>query len=60
MAVAFNPAYLLEALNSFSAAQVRFALLGPGQRALLSGVPGTDDTAHEDHQHLLMSVRQLS
>lgn len=37
--VAFNPAFLLEALNSFTASQVRFALLGPGQRALLSGVP---------------------
>ncbi|MGW7366281.1 hypothetical protein ACWGI8_23310 [Streptomyces sp. NPDC054841] len=60
MTVVFNPAYLLEALNSFSASQVCFELLGPGQRALLSGVPGADDVPHEDHRHLLMSVRQLS
>ncbi|MER5179032.1 DNA polymerase III subunit beta [Streptomyces sp. NPDC002896] len=60
MTVAFNPAYLLEALNSFSASQVRLELLGPGQRALLSSAPGADDVTHEDHQHLLMSVRQLS
>ncbi|MER6075809.1 DNA polymerase III subunit beta [Streptomyces sp. NPDC001817] len=60
LAVAFNPAYLLEALNSFNASQVRFELLGPGQRALLSGVPDEDDTTREDHRHLLISVRQLS
>lgn len=60
LAVAFNPAYLLEALNSFNASQVRFELLGPGQRALLSGVPDEDDATREDHRHLLMSVRQLS
>lgn len=60
LAVAFNPAYLLEALNSFNASQVRFELLGPGQRALLSAVPDEDDATREDHRHLLMSVRQLS
>ncbi|MFJ9822035.1 DNA polymerase III subunit beta [Streptomyces sp. NPDC101151] len=60
LAVAFNPAYLLEALNSFNASQVRFELLGPGRRALLSGVPDADDAAREDHRHLLISVRQLS
>ncbi|ARP71528.1 DNA polymerase III subunit beta [Streptomyces pluripotens] len=60
LVVAFNPAYLLEALSSFNASQVRFELLGPGQRALLSGVPDEDDAAREDHRHLLISVRQLS
>ncbi|MER5890222.1 DNA polymerase III subunit beta [Streptomyces sp. NPDC001941] len=61
VAVAFNPAYLLEALTSFEAPQVRFELLGAGQRALLSGIPGPDGGAGEDdHRHLLMSVRQLS
>ncbi|MFI5801621.1 DNA polymerase III subunit beta [Streptomyces sp. NPDC051561] len=66
LAVAFNPAYLLEALNSFDAPHIRFELLGPGQRALLSGVPDEKDTSGggtttgEDHRHLLMSVRQLS
>ncbi|MFD5078549.1 DNA polymerase III subunit beta [Streptomyces sp. NPDC058371] len=58
--VAFNPAYLMEALNSFDAPQVRFELLGPGRRALLSGVRDEDDAAREDHRHLLISVRQLS
>ncbi|POX59794.1 DNA polymerase III subunit beta [Streptomyces sp. Ru62] len=60
MAVAFNPAYLLEALASFNAPQIRFELLGPGRRAMLSGVPDADHPAREDHRHLLMSVRQLS
>ncbi|MFF8431038.1 hypothetical protein ACF07Y_39075 [Streptomyces sp. NPDC016566] len=60
LAVAFNPAYLLEALNSFNASQVRFELLGPSQRALLNGVPGEDDEAREDHRHLLIAVRHLS
>ena len=60
MAVAFNPAYLLEALTSFNASHVRLELLGPGQRTLLSGAADGDATALEDHRHLLMSVRQLS
>ncbi|WP_189818212.1 DNA polymerase III subunit beta [Streptomyces olivaceoviridis] len=60
IAVAFNPAYLLEALASFNAPQVRFELLGSGQRAMLSGLPDADHTPHEEHRHLLMSVRQLS
>ncbi|WP_369231276.1 DNA polymerase III subunit beta [Streptomyces sp. R21] len=60
MAVAFNPVYLLEALTSFNASHVRLELLGPGQRTLLSGAADGDDTALEDHRHLLMSVRQLS
>ncbi|MFF1560517.1 hypothetical protein [Streptomyces sp. NPDC058279] len=62
MAVAFNPAYLWEALDSFDAPRVRFDLLGPGQRALLSGTPSDVDDVPppEEHRHLLMSVRQLS
>ncbi|MFF7179050.1 DNA polymerase III subunit beta [Streptomyces sp. NPDC008121] len=49
--VAFNPAYLLDALGSFDTGTVRFHLLGPGQRALLT------DRADGVHQHLLMSVK---
>ncbi|MGW0779104.1 DNA polymerase III subunit beta [Streptomyces sp. NPDC002835] len=60
MSVAFNPAYLLEALNSFNTPQVRFELLGPGKRAMLSGVSDANHVTREDHRHLLMSVRQLS
>ncbi|MBK3576523.1 DNA polymerase III subunit beta [Streptomyces sp. MBT65] len=60
MAVAFNPTYLLEALTSFTTPQVRFELLGPGQRAMLSGVSGGDHMMRDEHRHLLMSVRQLS
>ncbi|MBG7696637.1 DNA polymerase III subunit beta [Streptomyces sp. MC1] len=56
VAVAFNPAYLLEALTSFDSPQVRLELLGAGQRALLSGV-APDNTPREGHRHLLMSVR---
>ncbi|WP_406863333.1 DNA polymerase III subunit beta [Streptomyces sp. HUAS MG47] len=51
MTVAFNPAYLLDALGSFDVPEIRFHLLGPGQRALL-----TDPTGAA-HRHLLMSVK---
>ncbi|MCX4764572.1 DNA polymerase III subunit beta [Streptomyces sp. NBC_01275] len=52
--VAFNPAYLLDALASFEASRLRLELLGTGQRALLGA-------AQEPrvHRHLLMSVKQL-
>ncbi|MER6351440.1 DNA polymerase III subunit beta [Streptomyces sp. NPDC001634] len=62
--VAFNPGYLLDALNSFEAPRVRMQLLGTGQRALLTGVAadgsgGAGDASQGTHQHLLMTVRQL-
>ena len=60
LTVAFNPAYVLDALNSPTASRVRWELLGPGQRALLSGIAAEEDTALQDHRHLLISVRQLS
>ncbi|MGW2745337.1 DNA polymerase III subunit beta [Streptomyces sp. NPDC001450] len=50
VSVAFNPAYLLDALNSFEGPGLRLELLGAGQRVLL-GDGG--------HRHLLMSVKQL-
>ncbi|MFE7805852.1 DNA polymerase III subunit beta [Streptomyces sp. NPDC057430] len=53
MTVAFNPGYLLDALGSFATDSVRFHLLGPGQRALIT------DRAGGIHQHLLMSVKPL-
>ncbi|MEU1516687.1 DNA polymerase III subunit beta [Streptomyces sp. NPDC005811] len=55
VAVAFNPAFLLDALTSFGATPLRLELLGTGQRALLGAAdaPGV-------HRHLLMSVKQLS
>jgi DNA polymerase-3 subunit beta len=56
--VAFNPAYLLDALNSFEQPRVRLELLGPGQRALLSGA-GAEAEAGGAYRHLLMSVKQL-
>ncbi len=49
LTVAFNPAYLLEALTTFEASTLHLHLQGPGQRALL--------TAGPTHQHLLMSMR---
>ncbi|MFF3287070.1 DNA polymerase III subunit beta [Streptomyces sp. NPDC003023] len=62
--VAFNPAYLVDALTSFDAQDVRFQLLGPGQRALLSGSGGAGasdggESAEDVHRHLLMSVKPL-
>ncbi|NUP22609.1 MAG: DNA polymerase III subunit beta [Streptomyces sp.] len=72
VSVAFNPAYLLDALNSFEAPRLRLDLLGTGQRALLSGLGGEErdgGAGHEGdegpgavavpHRHLLMSVKQL-
>ncbi|MFD3663350.1 DNA polymerase III subunit beta [Streptomyces sp. NPDC058659] len=53
MTVAFNPGYLLDALTSLDAPEVRFHLLGPGQRALLT------DAEDPTHRHLLMSVKPL-
>jgi DNA polymerase-3 subunit beta len=52
--VAFNPAYLLDALTSFEATGLRLELLGTGQRALLGAA-----AEPEVHRHLLMSVKQL-
>ncbi|MFI0270223.1 DNA polymerase III subunit beta [Streptomyces luteogriseus] len=61
--VAFNPAYLLDALSSFESPRVRLELLGAGQRALLHAVPGGDaaeaGAAAGEHRHLLMSVKEL-
>ncbi|MFE2559421.1 DNA polymerase III subunit beta [Streptomyces sp. NPDC059352] len=54
MTVAFNPGYLLDALSSLDAPEVRFHLLGPGQRALLTDAP------EPTHRHLLMSVKPLA
>ncbi|MEU0373367.1 DNA polymerase III subunit beta [Streptomyces sp. NPDC006283] len=59
MTVAFNPSYLVDALSSFDATAVRFQLLGPGQRALLSGASPAEEMAEHSHRHLLMSVKPL-
>ncbi|MFF6951646.1 DNA polymerase III subunit beta [Streptomyces iakyrus] len=63
MPVAFNPAYLLDALTSFESPRVRLELLGAGQRALLHAVPGDGEegagSAAGEHRHLLMSVKEL-
>ncbi|MFF5977633.1 DNA polymerase III subunit beta [Streptomyces olindensis] len=56
--VAFNPAYLLDALTSFESPRVRLELLGAGQRALLHAVD-EQGAATGAHRHLLMSVKQL-
>ncbi|MET9931631.1 MULTISPECIES: DNA polymerase III subunit beta [unclassified Streptomyces] len=53
LTVAFNPGYLLDALTALDSPEVRFHLLGPGQRALLTD--GPDPV----HRHLLMSVKPL-
>jgi DNA polymerase-3 subunit beta len=52
--VAFNPSYLLDALNSFESGELRLEMLGAGQRVLL-GAGGPRSA----HRHLLMSVKQL-
>jgi DNA polymerase-3 subunit beta len=59
MTVAFNPAYLMDALTTFDGQAVRFHLLGPGQRAMITGLPAAGGEPDVTHQHLLMSVKPL-
>ncbi|MFD4760695.1 DNA polymerase III subunit beta [Streptomyces sp. NPDC058439] len=63
LTVAFNPSYLMDALASFDAPVVRFELMGPGQRAMVTGwasrADAADEAASPVHQHLLMSARPL-
>jgi DNA polymerase-3 subunit beta len=66
LTVAFNPSYLMDALASFDAPVVQFALMGPGQRAMITGRTDEESTASDrgaaprpTHRHLLMSVKPL-
>ncbi|MET8324716.1 DNA polymerase III subunit beta [Streptomyces sp. NPDC005181] len=67
LTVAFNPSYLMDALASFDAPAVQFHLMGPGQRALITGRSAEDSrpeadkgaAPHPTHRHLLMSVKPL-
>ncbi|MFF1499402.1 DNA polymerase III subunit beta [Streptomyces sp. NPDC058316] len=63
LTVAFNPSYLMDALASFHAPVIRFELLGPGQRAMVTGWASKEDAVAQAsqpaHQHLLMSARPL-
>ncbi|MET9595108.1 DNA polymerase III subunit beta [Streptomyces sp. NPDC006516] len=54
MTVAFNPGYLMDALSSFEDPVIRMKLLGPGQRAMITGGA---EAGTPTHQHLLMSVK---
>lgn len=52
----------MDALASFDAPVVRFRLMGPGQRAMVTGHATREDAAgpaEGAHQHLLMSVKPL-
>ncbi|MEV7405535.1 DNA polymerase III subunit beta [Streptomyces sp. NPDC091267] len=62
LTVAFNPTYLMDALSSFDTPVVRFHLMGPGQRAMVTGHADRKDATgllEGPHQHLLMSVKPL-
>ncbi|MEU3654705.1 DNA polymerase III subunit beta [Streptomyces sp. NPDC032161] len=63
MTVAFDPVYLSNALSSLHAPVVRLDLMGPGQRAMITGWPSREDALGQAttpaHQHLLMSVKPL-
>lgn len=62
LTVAFNPSYLMDALSSFDTPVIRFQLMGPGQRAMVTGHADREEaagTAEPSHQHLLMSVKPL-
>ncbi|MFD0026470.1 DNA polymerase III subunit beta [Streptomyces sp. NPDC058382] len=61
--VAFNPSYLMDALSTFDDPVVRFRMMGPGQRAMVTGHASREEAAEgagqPAHQHLLMSVKPL-
>ncbi|GAA1330581.1 DNA polymerase III subunit beta [Streptomyces sanglieri] len=61
LTVAFNPAYLMDALGSFDTPVIRFELMGPGQRAIVTGrTPGAGpEGSRPVHRHLLMSAKPL-
>ncbi|WP_030929371.1 DNA polymerase III subunit beta [Streptomyces sp. NRRL B-24720] len=67
LTVAFRPSYLMDALASFDAPVVQFALMGPGQRAMITGRTDEESTTASDrgaaprptHRHLLMSLKPL-
>ncbi|MFJ3710845.1 hypothetical protein [Streptomyces sp. NPDC090053] len=52
-------ACLTDALSAIDDPVVRFDLLGPGQRALLTGLPTAVAEPDQAHRHLLMSVKPL-
>ncbi|MGX1918442.1 DNA polymerase III subunit beta [Streptomyces bacillaris] len=58
LTVAFNPAYLADALASFDEPSLRLLMMGAGQRAMITGEgePGRD-VSPPRHRHLLMSVK---
>lgn len=58
MTVAFNSAYLADALASFDEPSLRLLMMGAGQRAMITGEgePG-GDASPPRHRHLLMSVK---
>ncbi|UTR82865.1 DNA polymerase III subunit beta [Streptomyces cavourensis] len=58
MTVAFNPAYLADALASFDEPSLRLLMMGAGQRAMITGEgePGRY-VSPPRHRHLLMSVK---
>ncbi|MFJ9572166.1 DNA polymerase III subunit beta [Streptomyces bacillaris] len=58
MTVAFNPAYLADALASFDEPSLRLLMMGAGQRAMITGEGEAGrDVSPPRHRHLLMSVK---
>lgn len=56
--VAFNPTYLLEALNSIESDVARFSFTTGTKPAVLTGKPAEDtDSGDADYRHLMMPVR---
>jgi DNA polymerase-3 subunit beta len=55
LAIAFNPAYLLDGLTAIDSDIVRISFTEPGKPALITGKPGPD--GHPDYRYLLMPIR---
>lgn len=58
IAIAFNPAFLLEGLNAIDSPVAQLSFTTSTKPAVLSGKPALDAEADESYRYLIMPVRQ--
>lgn len=56
-AAGFNPAYLLDALNSIDAPYAHFSFTAPGKPCLITGLASIDGEQLLDYRHVIMLMR---
>jgi DNA polymerase-3 subunit beta len=57
IAIAFNPAYLLDGLGALDGSHAQLSFTAPTRPAVLSGKSSGEGSASEDYRYLLMPVR---